>query len=374
MSDPPIFAEPIPNVTVALGRDVSLPCVIENLGTYKVAWIHVGRQMLLTIHKHVVVKVPRFSVTHDNQKTWLLHINSVQQDDRGYYMCQVNTNPMISQVGYLQVVVPPNILDSLSTESTVAVREHQNITLTCKADGYPPPKLMWKREDGQVISINKHHKVSPMIFVPNQLVGAPTGTNVTIDCHTEAYPRAMSYWFLGDEMILSNEKYTTNTMENSYRAHMRLTIRNLTASDFGSYRCISKNSLGETEGSIRLYPIPKPSAAPKATEIKSSANNEGRPSTPPPAKRLTTVWPSSYNPYYPKRTERPPQPSEERVERPEQKLRGGESTVLETVLFMIEPRSPRPLHDSCSSTATSGFSAVCRVARQVSRSLGCDVN
>lgn len=54
--------------------------------------------------------------------------------------------------------VPPNILDSLSTESTVAVREHQNITLTCKADGYPPPKLMWKREDGQVISINKHHK------------------------------------------------------------------------------------------------------------------------------------------------------------------------------------------------------------------------
>lgn len=63
-----------------------------------------GRQMLLTVHKHVVVKVPRFSVSHDNQKTWLLHISSVQQDDRGYYMCQVNTNPMISQVGFLQVV------------------------------------------------------------------------------------------------------------------------------------------------------------------------------------------------------------------------------------------------------------------------------
>jgi len=70
----------------------------------QVAWIHVGRQMLLTVHKHVVVKVPRFSVSHDNQKTWLLHISSVQQDDRGYYMCQVNTNPMISQVGFLQVV------------------------------------------------------------------------------------------------------------------------------------------------------------------------------------------------------------------------------------------------------------------------------
>lgn len=70
----------------------------------QVAWIHVGRQMLLTIHKHVVVKIPRFSVSHDNQKTWLLHINNVQQDDRGYYMCQLNTNPMMSQVGFLQVV------------------------------------------------------------------------------------------------------------------------------------------------------------------------------------------------------------------------------------------------------------------------------
>lgn len=96
-------------------------------------------------------------------------------------------------------------------------------------------------------------KVSPLIFVPNQLVGAPAGTNVTIDCQTEAYPRAMNYWFLGDEMILSNEKYTTTTLRNSYRSYMSLTIRNLQPDNFGNYRCISKNSLGETEGSIRLY-------------------------------------------------------------------------------------------------------------------------
>lgn len=31
--------------------------------------------------------------------------------------------------------------------------------------------------------------VSPMIFVPNQLVGAPSGTDVTIDCNTEAHPK-----------------------------------------------------------------------------------------------------------------------------------------------------------------------------------------
>lgn len=70
----------------------------------QVAWIHIDRQMILTIHRHVIARISRFSVSHDNQKTWRLHVNQVQQEDRGYYMCQVNTNPMINQVGYLQVV------------------------------------------------------------------------------------------------------------------------------------------------------------------------------------------------------------------------------------------------------------------------------
>lgn len=70
----------------------------------QVAWIHIDRQMILTIHRHVIARINRLSVSHDNQKTWRLHVNQVQEEDRGYYMCQVNTNPMINQVGYLQVV------------------------------------------------------------------------------------------------------------------------------------------------------------------------------------------------------------------------------------------------------------------------------
>lgn len=76
----------------------------KNLFFLQVAWVHIDRRMILTIHKHIVTRIPRFSVSFDSHKTWLLHINNVQQEDRGYYMCQVNTEPMISQVGYLQVV------------------------------------------------------------------------------------------------------------------------------------------------------------------------------------------------------------------------------------------------------------------------------
>ncbi|XP_058837138.1 lachesin [Topomyia yanbarensis] len=304
--DEPRFAQPIPNVTVAVGRDANLPCVVEHLGTYKVAWIHIDRQMILTIHRHVISRIPRYSVTYDNSNTWLLHVNQAQQDDRGYYMCQVNTNPMISQVGYLQVVVPPNILDIESTPSSVAVRENQNINMTCRADGFPTPKIIWRREDGQSITVERKKKVmvydgevlhltkvsrnemgaylciatngvppsvskriildvefSPMIWVPNQLVGAPLSTDVTIDCHTEAHPRAIIYWVYNSVMVLPSKKYIIDYNENSYRAHMKLTIKNLSLGDFGNYRCISKNSLGETEGSIRVYEIPLPSTPSK---------------------------------------------------------------------------------------------------------------
>lgn len=48
MTDDPRFAEPIPNVTVALGRDASLPCVVENLGKYKV-WFQVVRIVCVSL-------------------------------------------------------------------------------------------------------------------------------------------------------------------------------------------------------------------------------------------------------------------------------------------------------------------------------------
>lgn len=61
--------------------------------------------------------------------------------------------------------MPPNILDNESTQSTVAVRENQNISLTCKADGFPPPKIMWRREDGQTISVDKRKKGKRHFFI-----------------------------------------------------------------------------------------------------------------------------------------------------------------------------------------------------------------
>ncbi|KAF0748855.1 Uncharacterized protein FWK35_00037732, partial [Aphis craccivora] len=100
----PKFGEDLNNVTVPVGREAIFICNVEGLATYKVAWLRVDTQTILTIHSHVITKNHRIAVTHSDHRIWYLHIREVKEADRGWYMCQINTDPMKSQQGYLQVV------------------------------------------------------------------------------------------------------------------------------------------------------------------------------------------------------------------------------------------------------------------------------
>lgn len=73
----------------------------------QVAWMHFEQSAILTVHNHVITRNPRISVTHDKHdkhRTWFLHINNVQEEDKGRYMCQINTVTAKTQFGYLHVV------------------------------------------------------------------------------------------------------------------------------------------------------------------------------------------------------------------------------------------------------------------------------
>ncbi|CAG9828363.1 unnamed protein product [Diabrotica balteata] len=102
--------------------------------------------------------------------------------------------------------------------------------------------------------------VHPLIQVRNQLVGAPVNTDVTLQCHVEASPKAINYWTReSGEMIISNDKYYMTEINNSYYSvQMKLIIRRYHKADQGGYKCISKNSIGDAEGNIRLYEVEIP--------------------------------------------------------------------------------------------------------------------
>lgn len=66
--------------------------------------MHFEQSAILTVNSHVITRNPRITVSHDKHRTWFLHINNVQQEDRGRYMCQINTITAKTQIGYLNVV------------------------------------------------------------------------------------------------------------------------------------------------------------------------------------------------------------------------------------------------------------------------------
>ena len=145
--------------------------------------------------------------------------------------------------------------------------------------------------------------VRPKIRVHNQLVSAYVGSDVELECRVEASPKPETVWLTGtgqkleelmeqweqlqgggnsssevmDGLNVSNnhfirtnvngqsrlltnhhatnkrKKYHFDEESDGYRTVMRLTIRRLENIDFGSYKCVAKNLLGEKEGLVRLY-------------------------------------------------------------------------------------------------------------------------
>ncbi|CAG9762812.1 unnamed protein product [Ceutorhynchus assimilis] len=317
----PDFAEPIKNMSVPVGRDATFQCVVHHLGGYRVGWVKADTKAIQAIHDHVITHNPRISVSHNDHVTWNLHIKNVQEEDKGQYMCQINTDPMKSQVGFLDVSVPPDFTEE--TSGDLLVPEGGTVKLTCRAKGHPDPHVQWRREDGKDIVIREpagtRTKVSsyqgemlqlwkisrtemgaymciasngvpptvskrvmvnvhfhPVIHVPNQLVGAPLGTDVTLECYVEAFPKSINYWVRDTgEMVISSNKYDVQAVSKSaFEVKMIVTIRSLQKDDVGSYRCIAKNSLGEVESNIRLYEIPGPTKSYTLTLDEEDYNDQ----------------------------------------------------------------------------------------------------
>lgn len=68
--------------------------------------MHKDKHTLLALHDKVILRSGRghISVSSHAGTTFYLHIHDVREEDRGQYMCQINSNPMINQIGFLHVV------------------------------------------------------------------------------------------------------------------------------------------------------------------------------------------------------------------------------------------------------------------------------
>ncbi|XP_067210646.1 lachesin-like isoform X2 [Linepithema humile] len=324
-SDVPSFSEPIGNVTAAIGKEVALSCTIRKVGNYKVGWLRAEDQTILSMGDRRVTHSPRFFVTLENAKTknqtqsredeeatWQLHIRALKEADRGCYMCQLNTKPMLSQLGCVDVLVPPDILSSGTSDGEVSVLEGENATLSCKASGRPPPRVFWRREKSDFILMRGFHdpliqvdnlsgerleltrvdrrqmgaylciarnevppavskrvnlkvNFAPTAKAPNQLLSSPLDTNVSLICLIEAYPKTINLWMRKEQVIMSGGRYEIDERgdpDEEWKTTIVLKIRRLEKTDLGEYTCSASSSMGKAEATLRVYEIQRPVTVP----------------------------------------------------------------------------------------------------------------
>ncbi|XP_046577605.1 limbic system-associated membrane protein-like isoform X1 [Haliotis rubra] len=297
----PSFDVPMVNVTVKEGTTAILPCSVKFLGQHQVVWTD-QLSTLLTFEDRRIIDDERLSIERPYTKDWNLHIRSVRYRDQGIYSCQINTSPVKIKTINLNVIVPAKILPELSSED-MAVREGETVTLICNVTGIPMPTVTWYRHNptkddvskdsefcpgtnkigisGEVLlihnvsrycggnyeciafngvppAVNRLIRISvefpPEVSLPNKRIGQDVGRETILECKISAYPQAISVWMRKGVVISNGGKYRVEIYhEAEHTMTLSLRIRNLEDTDFGSYTCMSSNSVGKDAENMILY-------------------------------------------------------------------------------------------------------------------------
>lgn len=139
-----------------LGSSVELACSVQYGGDYSVIWLKRDKQSNDTVYlstgTSLVLKESRFTLLYDGASaTYIILIKDLQAQDAGTYQCEIvlSVNNKITAETELAVRRPPIITDN-STQALVS-SEGLPVQLECFAEGFPPPRVYWRRENSALL-------------------------------------------------------------------------------------------------------------------------------------------------------------------------------------------------------------------------------
>ncbi|XP_014670854.1 PREDICTED: lachesin-like [Priapulus caudatus] len=209
--------------------------------------------------------------------------------------------------------------------------EGANVTMECEARGLPTPNITWRRDDDKKLSLARpavsaggkrielynvqrmdagsynciasnrvppprsrsimlRVQYSPSIMPsPSPLQGVVLDRNVTMKCHTEAYPAVTDGQWFKDNIAIGDitDRYLPiiRPRSGSTAVTLELFIINVRKEDTGEYSCKASNIVGSVEARIdidEVLPPPPttttelPSTAPKAGGTKGREHRKDR--------------------------------------------------------------------------------------------------
>jgi len=265
------------------GYTVTLVCSIENLGSSVIVWKQTER--IISAGEHLLRKDSRMTLIKSPNGI-NLQIANVTPDDRGEYICEVETfGDPIHQINHLTVLVPP-VISNVHPSHNLTVRKGSTVKLVCNATGFPEPEINWQREYqmlpsgdkqsfGSLLSlpnVTRHDSgtyiceaangvdnpvrakidlriiYEPDVQAEKAWIHADVGVEVEISCTIYAEPTAEVKWYRDTMLLDPNE---VRLMEHFGIRHV-LVLRKVAEDDFGNYSCSAENHLGKSRAFIEV--------------------------------------------------------------------------------------------------------------------------
>ncbi|NXR40935.1 IGS10 protein, partial [Zosterops hypoxanthus] len=283
-------------VTVTAGDTALLDCEAAGEPRAHISWLLPSREVLSS-------SSGRLSL-HANGS---LSISQASPLDAGQYLCLArNAGGEDSKLYRLQVAARPPTINGLHRNRTImkvtAVR-HSKKHIECRAEGTPPPQVMWIMPDnifltapyyGSRIVVHKNGTLEirnirpsdrgdficvarndggesvlvvqlevtemlrrPMFKNPfNEKIIAKPGQSITLNCSVDGNPPPDISWMLPNGTWFPS---STRTAQFSTGADGTLTIPSPGRAQAGRYRCSARNQVGYIEKLLLLEVAQKPS-------------------------------------------------------------------------------------------------------------------
>uniref|UniRef100_A0A8C6YKX8 Ig-like domain-containing protein n=1 Tax=Nothoprocta perdicaria TaxID=30464 RepID=A0A8C6YKX8_NOTPE len=262
--EPPAVLAVTPAVHARLGEDALLECWVSGVPAPRIVW-HKGGQEV--------------AASPGGARHGALRLQAVRQEDAGEYECEALSEAgAASRRVLLRVGSAPRFAEDLEE---VSVEIGERVSLPCRAEGSPPPRVTWSRQDGKplrgqhgLLDVSRASLDDQAIYVceaqnefgkiqaevklaitghaaPAIAQGAPViralrGQPVSLPCVVLAgNPFPARHWLKQGRTVSPGGRY-------SLRADGSLHVEQVSQEDAGNFSCVVSNAVGSHRQDVAL--------------------------------------------------------------------------------------------------------------------------
>ncbi|XP_053313351.1 matrix-remodeling-associated protein 5 [Spea bombifrons] len=294
-SKPKITTTGFQSISVPYEMDAILPCEANGEPKPSISWTKVSTGAIMTVN----TRIQRFEVLQNGT----LHIQNLQLQDRGQYLCTAHNQLGLDRMLITLTVVAqqPKMLSSRYKDVTVYLGD--TVTMDCHANGVPSPHISWIFPDRKIIraisttesrvmlyengtlsikdttfsdrgifkcvasnvagadsvTVRVHVAALPPIIQQEKVenISLPQGHSIYIHCSAKGAPPPSIRWVLLDGTQVRPSQLANGNL--FVFPNGTLYIRNILQKDIGRYECIAANIVGAAKRTVVLdvkkYPL-----------------------------------------------------------------------------------------------------------------------